>query len=76
MAASVFCEPAGTPSAANSFPGCIDTGQSSRKENIVRKLATGLLIALTTLSLAACNTVQGFGRDVEEAGETVQDSAD
>jgi predicted small secreted protein len=42
----------------------------------VKKLATGLLIALTALSLAACNTIRGVGQDLEEAGEAVQRSTD
>jgi predicted small secreted protein len=33
---------------------------------------------VTTLSgmLSACNTVEGVGRDVERAGDAIQDSAD
>lgn len=27
------------------------------------------------LLLSACNTVQGFGKDVERAGESINDSA-
>ncbi|MEA1943436.1 MAG: entericidin A/B family lipoprotein [Pseudomonadota bacterium] len=42
----------------------------------VKTLATGLLIALTALSLTACNTIRGVGQDVERAGETVQDATD
>ena len=30
------------------------------------------LSALAMLSLAACNTVRGFGQDVEKAGEVIQ----
>lgn len=29
-----------------------------------------------SLFIAACNTVEGAGRDVEDAGEAVQDAAD
>lgn len=32
------------------------------------------LLALVGLT-AACNTIQGFGRDVERAGEATQDAA-
>lgn len=32
--------------------------------------------ALATLSLAACNTVEGAGKDIEAAGEGIQDAAD
>ncbi len=42
----------------------------------MKRLATGILIALTALSLTACNTLRGMGQDLERAGEAVQDSAD
>lgn len=32
-------------------------------------------MALTTMALAACNTVKGAGRDIENAGEAVQRAA-
>lgn len=39
-----------------------------------------LLLIITLLlgvaSLGACNTVDGAGRDIENAGEAVQDAAD
>ncbi|MFO8240274.1 MAG: entericidin A/B family lipoprotein [Dissulfuribacterales bacterium] len=36
-----------------------------------------LLIAiLLGGSITGCNTIRGFGRDVEKTGETVQDAAD
>ncbi|WP_298916651.1 entericidin A/B family lipoprotein [uncultured Algimonas sp.] len=34
----------------------------------------GLILA-ATLSLAACNTVEGVGEDVESTGEAMQDAA-
>jgi predicted small secreted protein len=34
------------------------------------------LAVLSAFSLTACNTVEGAGRDVERAGEAVQDAAD
>ncbi len=33
------------------------------------------LILLATFLVSACNTMQGAGRDVERAGEKVQDAA-
>jgi predicted small secreted protein len=33
------------------------------------------VLALATLALAACNTMQGLGRDIERAGEKLQDTA-
>lgn len=36
-----------------------------------------LLLASTALSLSACsNTFEGFGRDMERAGQTIQKKAD
>jgi len=34
-----------------------------------------ILIALSTLALAACNTMQGLGKDVEIVGEKIQKKA-
>ena len=42
---------------------------------MVRKIVTLALMA-GTLAIAACNTVEGLGKDVESAGETVKDAAD
>lgn len=33
-------------------------------------------LAVLSLGLAACETMQGAGRDIEHAGESVQDAAD
>ena len=33
------------------------------------------VLVLATLGLAACNTMQGLGEDVERGGEKLQDSA-
>ena len=34
------------------------------------------MIVLGALSLSACNTVEGAGKDIERAGEKVQDASD
>lgn len=34
-----------------------------------------LLLCMVPLVLAGCNTVAGMGKDIEKAGEVVQDSA-
>ncbi len=34
------------------------------------------LFALSSLSLAACETIEGAGRDIEDAGEAIQKKAD
>ena len=33
-------------------------------------------LALASLSLGACNTVEGIGQDLEEAGRSISDAAD
>ena len=44
------------------------------------KRATALLVPLLSAAaltmLSACNTVEGVGRDVERAGNAIQDEAD
>ncbi|WP_423601966.1 entericidin A/B family lipoprotein [Sphingomonas sp. MS122] len=35
-----------------------------------------LVLALAGLVLTACNTIEGVGRDVESAGDTVAKTAD
>lgn len=35
-----------------------------------------LLLAVLVLPAAACQTMEGFGEDVEAGGETIQDQAD
>ena len=42
----------------------------------MKKLASVLLLVSIVLSLSACNTMAGIGKDVEKAGEVVQDAAD
>jgi entericidin B len=40
------------------------------------KVLVTLALILTAWSLTACNTVQGVGRDIEAAGEVIQDAAE
>jgi predicted small secreted protein len=39
-------------------------------------LARVLLLAACFTLLAACNTLRGVGKDIEKAGEVIQDTAD
>ena len=41
---------------------------------MAKKILT-LVVLLGGLAVAACNTVEGAGEDVESVGETVQDAA-
>ena len=42
----------------------------------MKKLFSVVLLVSFALSLSACNTMAGIGKDVEKAGEAVQDAAD
>jgi predicted small secreted protein len=42
----------------------------------MKKLASVVLLVSIAISLSACNTMAGIGKDVEKAGEAVQDAAD
>jgi predicted small secreted protein len=35
-----------------------------------------MTLIVTSLILAACNTVEGVGRDIKSAGEAIEDAAD
>ncbi len=43
--------------------------------SIVRNGLVFAFLAVLGLGVAACNTVQGAGEDIENAGEAVQDAA-
>ncbi len=40
------------------------------------KLATVLSLAVVSLGLSACETFEGAGRDVQHAGQTIENAAD
>jgi predicted small secreted protein len=42
---------------------------------MVRKILA-IFVVSSSLALAACNTVEGVGEDVQSAGEAVEDAAD
>ncbi|NIP49123.1 MAG: entericidin A/B family lipoprotein [Phycisphaerae bacterium] len=42
----------------------------------MKKLLVILSIGVMVFSLSACETMKGLGKDVEDAGEWVQDKAD
>ena len=45
------------------------------KEKLVRILYL-MLLFLVALAAAGCNTTEGFGQDVEAAGEAIEDTAE
>ena len=42
----------------------------------MKKLFVALITVMFTAGLSACNTVKGFGKDVERGGEGIQKSSD
>ncbi|WBX86469.1 entericidin A/B family lipoprotein [Sphingosinicella microcystinivorans] len=40
-----------------------------------KKTGAKLAVIVALLAAAACNTVEGVGKDVQSAGETVEDAA-
>jgi predicted small secreted protein len=45
-------------------------------DTLMRRLALVLALGLMAGSLGACNTLEGFGEDVETAGEEVEEAAE
>ncbi len=42
----------------------------------MRQIVLLMIVAASALSIAACNTVKGAGRDVSSAGRAVSDTAE
>jgi predicted small secreted protein len=42
----------------------------------MRRQTLGIIMLVLLGMTAACNTIHGFGKDVERAGEATQDTAD
>jgi predicted small secreted protein len=43
---------------------------------MLKKIILTALLSICILTLAACNTLRGFGKDVENAGESIQKATD
>lgn len=50
-------------------------GQFVWRMNMRTKTGTKLAVIMALLAITACNTVEGVGKDVKSAGETVEDAA-
>jgi len=55
--------------------GTIRSQGFSRRRSMTKKIFAALLLT-GSLMVAACNTVEGAGRDVQSAGEAVERAAD
>jgi predicted small secreted protein len=47
-----------------------------RSERIIINALAAIALACTGVTLTACNTMEGAGEDIEDAGEAIQDEAD
>ncbi|MGF1629467.1 MAG: entericidin A/B family lipoprotein [Kiloniellaceae bacterium] len=53
------------------------TSASNVAQPTLRKLILAFAVAgFSAVSLSACNTVEGAGKDIESTGEAIQKSAD
>ncbi len=43
---------------------------------MIHKILRGLVLAAFAAGLVACNTVKGVGKDLQKAGEKLEDSAE
>jgi predicted small secreted protein len=49
----------------------------NRKDaHMLKNLVVTVLLAICILTLTACNTLRGMGKDIEKAGESIQKAAD
>lgn len=47
-----------------------------RRNSLLQAFLVALALTVTAVTLSACNTTEGFGRDVEAAGDAIEDTAD
>ena len=41
----------------------------------IQRIVTLALLTVSAISLSACNTMEGAGKDVEKSGEAIKDTA-
>jgi predicted small secreted protein len=41
----------------------------------MKKLITGLSVLVAVLSLQACNTIEGLGKDISKVGDKLEEAA-
>jgi len=44
--------------------------------HMLKNIVLTILLFMCILTLAACNTLRGMGKDIEKAGESIQKAAD
>lgn len=49
---------------------------SNKDDPLYRRLSPLALILAGALALAACNTAEGFGQDMQEGGEAIEEEAE
>lgn len=45
-------------------------------KTLISRTLMGLIAVALIVSIAACNTIEGAGKDIEKGGEHIQDAAD
>jgi len=46
------------------------------KEILMKRLIVVMMLVMFSMGLAACNTIAGAGKDVQKAGEKIEDKAE
>lgn len=47
-----------------------------RRNSLLHAFLVALALTAAAVTLSACNTTEGFGRDVEAAGDAIEDTAE
>jgi entericidin A len=51
------------------------SANSPKELTVLHKLVLSLILSITLLGLAGCNTLRGVGQDVQKAGAVLEDAA-
>jgi predicted small secreted protein len=47
-----------------------------KERDMIRRIVATLSLVAVTVALAACNTVEGMGKDVKATGQAIEKAAD
>jgi entericidin B len=49
---------------------------AEKERGMVKRIVAGLSLVAMTFAVAACNTVEGMGKDVKAGGQAIEKAAD
>jgi entericidin A len=50
--------------------------QQIKEKQKMKRIALLIIVVFSLAVLSGCNTMQGLGKDIKEAGEAIEDAAD